>query len=74
MNHRIKELATAAFDSHILHPYYASQEEAIEKFAELIVKECMEVIDKQHHHSTDEWDRGLRSAMDGIKEHFRIKS
>ena len=39
-------------------------------FAELIVKECLDCIDKLHHNSSDEWDIALRSALNEIKEKF----
>ena len=40
MNKRIKELAEQAG----LQPYYDTQEGQIEKFAELIVRECLEAV------------------------------
>jgi hypothetical protein len=50
MNERIKVLMGFAG----LQPYYDSQEEQMVKFAELIVRECIEALDENDgsvHHS-----------------------
>ena len=64
MNKRIKELALQAGGSH----YPDVNSEKLEKFAELIVKECTDIIENQ----------GKFLKYDGlankIKEHFGIKS
>ena len=64
MNKRIKEIALQAGGSH----YPDVNSETLEKFAELIVKECTDIIENQ----------GRFLKYDGlakqIKEHFGIKS
>jgi len=60
MNERIKVLMGFAG----LQPYYDSQEEQMVKFAELIVRECAELVDRAISDS----------GVDGraVKEHFGI--
>jgi hydroxymethylglutaryl-CoA reductase len=79
MNERIKELASQAEE-------YASkrdmtgeyviafdQDKYSKKFAELIVRECIQAIQNESMNSDDEWERGLVYAENGIKEHFGVK-
>ena len=46
-------------------------ESAMEKFAELIVKECIEQCTAND--SNDEWDKGVRWAANQIKQHFGVE-
>ena len=62
MNEKIKELLKQSE----LCPYYNAQEVHIEKFAELIIKECAELVSCNAHVS------GF-ALGDLIKEHFGIK-
>jgi hypothetical protein len=84
MNEQIKELARKAgisilyeYDGYDGHAGVANFDD-IEKFAELIVKECEKVIRAQNKsfNVIDEWDRGyalgLESATGAIKEHFGV--
>jgi len=71
MNERIKQLAEKAGlefdDSFVLEPepiYYTSQKD-LEKFAELIIRESIEVMVKNDYHG--EW-LGKK-----VKEHFGVK-
>jgi len=73
MNERIKELAEQAgleFDDDLtLEPepiYYATQTD-IHKFAELIVKECADLVDDPEDH-----DDLYVSDGDMIKKHFGV--
>jgi FKBP-type peptidyl-prolyl cis-trans isomerase (trigger factor) len=73
MNERIKELAEQAFDkanngtiSDIKIP-----KEFIEKFAELIVREC---LDQLHVNDLDEdYDKGAYWSREQIKNHFGVE-
>ena len=81
MNERIKELERQATD------YYSNGQERIfdrQKFAELIVKECVEqlrytVLDTQElrrDKSTDYqvgWEDGMFDAEEMIKAHFGVE-
>jgi hypothetical protein len=59
MNERIKELAEQAG----LQPYYDAQEEQMEKFAQLIVKECINICnDTADPHLYRNQDTHLRMA------------
>jgi len=79
MNERIKELVKQAgghFSTHTLTSYPAQHRESIElwdknieKFAELIVRECADLFDK------DEMELTLteRTIHNTIKEHFGVE-
>ena len=64
MNERIKELALQASEQYDYHPEFAK------KFAELIVKECIDVIKNESMDSTDEWEDGLHIAIEAIKHNL----
>ena len=83
MNERIRELAEQAGSTHKqslgVYQFYTDE---LEKFAELIVKECIQtlrdntpVVDE--HDSVEDWDRGyIRGMVDcehHIKEHFGVE-
>ena len=81
MNERIKELAEQA--SHqspdgypVTIPY---SKDFAEKFAELIVKECMDIASEvRGEPATDThyvigYDRACEKMIDGIKEHFGVE-
>ena len=45
-----------------------------EKFAELIVRECIEQASIGNGHGNNQWDRALTFAAKNIKEHFGVES
>jgi hypothetical protein len=52
-----------------LQPYYDAQEGQIEKFAQLIVQECMEeVMTYQHHRNPT-----IPFIVEDIKKHFGVE-
>jgi hypothetical protein len=65
MNERIKELAIKAGWSEDIR--YAPRAKEIEKFAELIVKECANVADENYIH------RGSRTCGLAIRLHFGVE-
>jgi hypothetical protein len=80
MNERIKELERQATD------YYSNGQERIfdrQKFAELIVRECLSIVDEQKeclHEEEKYWhdrDYGYALAVDdaskGIKQFFGVE-
>ena len=80
MNERIRELADKAIED--MPGAWNIPDEFCEKFAELIVRECVEqlrytVLDTQElrrDKSTDYqvgWEDGMFDAEEMIKEHFR---
>ena len=81
MNERIKELAEQAQDWADAHAPYASEEHEyfVEKFAELIVKECVTAItDDQLAKDCgtfliDSWAKGMRYSAHLIEEHFGVE-
>ena len=44
-----------------------------EKFAELIVQECIEAIQNESMNSDDDWERGLRIAEGAMQKHFGVE-
>jgi hypothetical protein len=76
MNERIQKLwAQAAFElNQEFFSFPDNWDELLrEKFAELIVRECIQAIQNESMNSDDEWERGLVYAENGIKEHFGVK-
>ena len=75
MNERIKELAEQAG---LLGPSsrVGNSHEAAEKFAELIVRECIgcceQVISDPVPKSVDTWLNGGSQCIDQIKQHFGL--
>jgi hypothetical protein len=76
MNERIKELLQEAY-THFGHGKYRTSELVAEKFAELIVRECVDVCLSRHY--TWRWDdepdssSGPRDCAQSIKEHFGVE-
>ena len=74
MNERIRELAVAAApaNSSIPHSEWNIPKEFIEKFAELIVKECISALEEKIYRSIDH--EGDEIWIDLIlKEHFGVE-
>ena len=67
MNERIKELMEQCRYSEFETEY------DMEKFAELIVRECIDTIQNESMNSKDEWEDGLRIAEGAIREHFGVE-
>ena len=78
MNKRIRELAEQAEIKFESHPQHQGVDTAViiptdlEKFAELIVRDCMEVA---HPKLTDvgEWAAGIRLVQKRLKQHFGVE-
>ena len=74
MNERIREIAEQA--SHqspdgypVTIPY---SKDFAEKFAELIVRECVKVAGPEDSY-TDEWFRAKADSVNKIKQHFGVE-
>jgi len=71
MNERIKKLADQV-DKEFNSPY--DRHKAIERFAELIVKECANHCDLLLDHKiSSEWSRGTHDCSRAIKKHFGVE-
>ena len=77
---RIQELAQqAGFGLHRDGEIYTSRlehlpiTEDIQKFAELIVRECIEQASISNGHGNNQWDKALTFAADNIKKHFGVE-
>jgi hypothetical protein len=78
MNERIKELAKEARDwGYAEHSGYTAQLLFEQKFAELIVRECLgcceQVISDPVPESVDTWLNGGSQCIDEIKQHFGVE-
>ena len=86
MNERIRELAEQAgleFDNDLAlepEPIYYTTQKDLEKFAELIVRECLDIASEvRGEPATDThyvigYDRACEKMISGIKEHFGINT
>jgi hypothetical protein len=75
MNERIRELYEQAMEQHVSNNM-AWEELNPEKFVELIVKECVRIIDNKKDQAIDEeWkvDEAMSAASFDIEDHFGIK-
>ena len=76
MNERIKELSKEA--GLVADATYAKAPDAIwlkeynKKFAELIVRECLSIVEPTED-SGDEWCVTLKGTAQEIKEHFGVE-
>jgi len=77
MNERIKQLAEQAGSTHKqnlgVYQFYSDE---LEKFAELIVRECLELCKKQEYdywRSSEDQDFTPIDCADAIKEHFGVE-
>ena len=72
MNKRIRELAEqAGFKTDRLGHLFGGDD--IEKFAELIVRECIAQASISNGHGNNQWDKALTFAAKNIKEHFGVE-
>ena len=81
MNERIKELAKQSEDYADNQGFFVTidfasdyQDCLMEKFAELIVQECSDMmITNQSIDKDPNWNRALRETSKKIKKHFGVK-
>lgn len=90
MNERIQELAISKgiydclcdpYDKHKTGDNYGSVMHDLERFAQLIVQECISIVQPSDHHQV--WADGYLGGVDGlelladkvakIKQHFGVK-
>jgi hypothetical protein len=74
MNEKLKEIVKQAgvFYSYQDGVWLATNGD-LERFAELIVKECLQVISKSDDECHDEWDYAERDLQGLIREHFGVE-
>lgn len=78
MNERIKEIAEQAKQyarermAHTMNPMLFSAEVFQEKFAELIVRECIQVAGPEDSY-VDEWFKAKTDSVAKIKQHFGVE-
>ena len=77
MNERIRALwkqAGGHYNSGNQHTWPEYTIDDPEKFADLIVKECVEQASNGNGHGNNQWDRALTFSAKNIKEHFGVDS
>ena len=75
MNERIKELKDQCWvEKHWDNGMWIEKHIDQEKFALLIVKECIEQASIGNGHGNNQWDRALTFSAKNIKEHFGVES
>lgn len=84
MNERIKELAEQAITERLSideyiealkkepHDFYGFRVNELEKFAQLIVEECIQVCGPEDSF-TDEWFKAKADSVAKIKQHFGVE-
>jgi hypothetical protein len=76
MNERIRELAKKAYEDVIANtPSFLVTKEMYEgKFAELIVLECLGIVDDaERGGSNDIWDNAVKFIRRDLQEHFGVE-
>ena len=77
MNKRIQDLALESMVKYIASEAWVFTDGELEKFAELIVRECMRMCDVADmsllEHNCVKEASGTQSAKDFIKEHFGVQ-
>jgi len=74
MNERIKQLAGQALDKVVPYTWTRLDYDEIQKlqeyFAELIVKECIDTLEKRFMGDLNREDQEVRRCIDALKQHF----
>ena len=76
MNQRVEQLRTEAwryannYQGDIVMPQLQRFEQ---KFAELIVKECIDAIENESMNSGDEWEAGINMAIEAVRQRFDLE-
>ena len=74
MNNRIQEIANQVERIRDLYNIGPVHRDAVEQFAELIVKECANHCDLLLDHKiSSEWSRGTHDCSRAIKKHFGVE-
>ena len=76
MNERIKDLLPNPFAVDYQYkdgPLDLYTEKEMIRFAELIVRECINQASISNGHGNNQWDKALTFAANNIKEHFGVE-
>jgi|688.fasta_scaffold1853968_2 hypothetical protein len=73
MNERIYELAESCTVDFVDGRGVSLSEIDVEKFAELIVKECVDICMKNQFDGADNYNNGSISSAEFIKQHFGVE-
>ncbi len=70
MNEHIQKLAE---QQGLTGPNYFLSSQELEKFAELIVRECMSIVDDAERGGSNEiWDNAVKFIRRDMKQHFGV--
>jgi hypothetical protein len=73
MNERIQELAEQAKRNEPFDCGALTKDQWLEKFAELIVQECIEVLNKRFMGDLNREDQEVRRCIKDLKKHFGVE-
>ena len=74
MNERIKELAEQAWDNTAVSPDFGHPVSFAEKFAELIVRECLGTLNHRYQWDGDVHDpQEIKKCIHRIQKHFGVE-
>jgi len=74
MNERIKLLAEQAWDATAVSPDFGHPVSFAEKFSELIVAECLGIVDDAERGGSNEiWDNAVKFIRRDLQEHFGVE-
>lgn len=69
MNERIRELVDKCWEEDGIGPTYFNPE----KFAELIVRECIHILNKRYMGDQNREDMEVKRCIEDVKKHFGIE-
>jgi len=79
MNKRIQEIAEQAtkdkwkLNRHMCDPVFDGREIDTEKFAELIVQDCLGVLKRRFMGDLNREDMEVKRCIEDVKEHFGVE-
>jgi hypothetical protein len=73
MNEQIKQLAEQAKRNEPFDCGALTKDQWLEKFAELIVQECIEVLNKRFMGDLNREDQEVRRCIKDLKKHFGVE-
>ena len=74
MNEQIREVWIKAAREDSDPNNWDTQEQFIERFAELIVRECLSIVDDAERGGSNEvWDNAVKFIRKDLKEHFGVE-
>lgn len=70
MNKLIKELALEALVENIASEKWVFTDEELNRFGELVVRECVKVVSKRYMGDNNREDMEVRRCVEDLRQHF----